>query len=93
MTLGALATTMGVSRQTARKVITSLVERGYATVDISDTDARRRMVSLTGVGRTYTTTIIDEMTKLNEELSEKCDPADLVAAMSVLTFVKDNLGQ
>src|SRR5580704_143266 len=47
VSLGGLGVTMALTRQGARKVVNGLVERDYARVTASTTDARRRVVELT----------------------------------------------
>jgi DNA-binding MarR family transcriptional regulator len=83
---------LGVSRQTARKVVDGLVERSFATIHSDRADARRRIVELTPKGHSYARTVIDALHDLNVELGEKIDHGQLDAALSVLTFVKDNFG-
>jgi DNA-binding MarR family transcriptional regulator len=89
--LGAFAAPLGGSRQATRKVVTGLVERGYATLESDSHDARRRHVVLTEVGRAYADAIVDTVNALNSEVTEKISPDELAAAVSVLTFVKDAL--
>jgi DNA-binding MarR family transcriptional regulator len=89
--LGELAAPLSGSRQAARKVVTGLVERGYATLESDPRDARRRQVTLTSLGRTYADAVLDSVNALNREVTEKVSSEDLAGAVSVLTFVKDAL--
>lgn len=89
--LGELAAPLDGSRQAARKVVTGLVERGYATLESDPRDARRRQVNLTSLGRTYADAVLDSVNALNREVTEKVSSEDLAGAVSVLTFVKDAL--
>jgi DNA-binding MarR family transcriptional regulator len=89
--LGAFAAPLGGSRQATRKVVTGLIERGYATLETEPTDARRRQVVLTPRGRAYADAVADTVNVLNQEVTEKVSPDELAAALSVLTFVKDAL--
>jgi len=91
--LGALAAPMGGSRQATRKVVTGLVEHGYATLESDPRDARRRQVVLTPFGRAYAEAVLDTVNELNREVTEKVSPEELSAAVSVLTFVKDALAK
>lgn len=83
---------LGVSRQSARKVVEGLVERNFATMQSDRDDARRRVVELTNQGRAYAQTVVSAVHTLNDELGEKIDREQLGAALSVLTYVKDNFG-
>ena len=89
--LGELAVPLGGSRQATRKVVTGLVERGYATLESDTRDARRRHVILTAQGRAYADAVLDTVNALNAEVTEKVSAEDLAGAVSVLTFVKDAL--
>jgi DNA-binding MarR family transcriptional regulator len=87
--LGAFAAPMGGSRQATRKVVTGLIDRGYATLESDPRDARRREVILTPMGRAYADAVVHTVNALNRELTQKVSPEELEAAVSVLTFVKD----
>ncbi len=89
--LGELSAPLGGSRQATRKVVTGLVERGYATLESDRRDARRRRVILTERGRAYADAVLDSVNALNREVTEKVSAEDLAGAVSVLTFVKDAL--
>lgn len=90
--LGRLTTALGVSRQSARKVINGLVERDYARVHTDGTDSRRRNVELTAKGHDYARAVIEALFALNREIVAKVDPDQLEAALSVLGYVRDNFG-
>ena len=83
---------LGVSRQSARKVVEGLVERNFATIQSDRADARRRIVELTNKGRAYAQAVVGAVHNLNEELGQKIDHEKLGTALSVLTYVKDNFG-
>ncbi|MGA7836118.1 MAG: hypothetical protein WCA31_13000 [Acidimicrobiales bacterium] len=89
--LGAVAAPLGGSRQATRKVVTGLVERGLANVNVDPNDARRRSVRLTEEGRDYASAIIAVIHELNGELAANVDAHELAAAISVLRFVSDEL--
>ena len=89
--LGELAGPLGGSRQATRKVVTGLIERGYATLEPDARDARRRHVILTGVGHAYADAVLNVVNALNAEVTEKVSADDLAGAVSVLTFVKDTI--
>jgi DNA-binding MarR family transcriptional regulator len=87
--LGSLGQTLGVTRQGARKVVDGLVERDYAMVSASPLDSRRRIVSLTPKGREYLSAVVATLRSLNDEVTAHVDADELVAAYSVLEYVKD----
>ncbi len=87
--LGEFAVPFGGSRQAARKMVTGLIERGYASLKIDATDARRRCVHLTTEGRDYAKAVIETVDEINRELERNVDPGELASALSVLTFVKN----
>jgi DNA-binding MarR family transcriptional regulator len=90
--LGAFTTTLGVSRQSARKVASGLVERGFAHVNVDTNDSRRRNVELTASGREYGRAVIDVIHAIDDELRSKLDPASIDVARDVLSFVRDTFG-
>lgn len=87
--LGVFTRSLGHSRQAARKIVTGLIERGFASLEIDPADARRRRVHLTTSGKEYARAVTKTVTALNGELTKCVDPNDLATAISVLTFVKD----
>jgi DNA-binding MarR family transcriptional regulator len=88
--LGAFTRPHGRSRQAARKIVTGLVERGFAALETDQEDARRRRVRLTTSGEDYAKAVTQTVTALNRELVRKVDPQELATAISVLSFVKDS---
>ncbi len=89
--LGAVSAPLGGSRQAARKVVTTLVERGFAEIDADPQDARRRSVRLTRAGRAYALAVTKTIHELNDELAAKVDAGALATALSVLAFVSNEL--
>jgi DNA-binding MarR family transcriptional regulator len=87
--LGEFAAPFGATRQAARKMVTGLIQRGYASLEVDPRDARRRRVLLTTAGREYAKAVIHTIDALNREVASIVDPADLATARSVLTLVKD----
>jgi len=90
--LGGMGVTLGLTRQGARKVVSGLVERGYARVIPSTADSRRRIVELTPRGREYLRAVVATLRALNDE-SAGVDAEQLVAAYAVLEFVRDRIGE
>jgi DNA-binding MarR family transcriptional regulator len=89
--LGSLGVTLGLTRQGARKVVSGLVERGYARVIPSTQDSRRRIVELTPKGRDYLGAVVFTLRALNDEVVAHVEADQLAAAYSVLEFVKDTI--
>ena len=89
--LGSLGVTLGLTRQGARKVVSGLVERGYARVTPSALDSRRRTVELTTRGRDYLRAVVVTLRALNDEVVAGVEVDQLDAAYSVLEFVKDTI--
>ncbi len=90
--LGEFATPFGASRQAARKMVTGLIQRGYASLETDPEDARRRRVQLTTAGRDYAKAVMQTIDALNRELARIVDPTDLATAKAVLTLVKNAFG-
>ena len=91
--LGGMGVTLGLTRQGARKVVSGLVERGYARVIPSTADSRRRIVELTPRGREYLRAVVATLRALNDEVTAGVDAEQLVAAYAVLEFVRDRIGE
>jgi DNA-binding MarR family transcriptional regulator len=87
--LGVFTRPLGHSRQAARKIVTGLIERGFASLENDPADARRRRVHLTTSGKEYARAVTESVTALNRELTKNVNPNELATAISVLTFVKD----
>lgn len=85
--VGRLGGELGVTRQAARKLAEGLEQRGYARTERDTGDARVLNVVLTTAGFAYAQAIIDVIQELNREFCQRVDPAELVAADSVLRTV------
>ena len=79
-----LGTALGISRQAARKLVTGLERRGYATTARDEHDARQLNVSLTASGEAFACAITDTIDALNRRLGDLVAPAQLLAADTVL---------
>lgn len=90
--LGSMSARLGVTRQGARKVVSGLVERGYARVVPSTQDSRRRIVELTPRGREYLQAVVTTLRDLHDEIVAHVDADQLAAAYAVLEFVRDGIG-
>jgi DNA-binding MarR family transcriptional regulator len=87
--LGDFTRPLGRSRQAARKIVTGLVERGFASLETDPADARRRQVRLTTSGEEYAKAVTATVKTLNREIARMVDSHDLATAIVVLTIVKD----
>jgi DNA-binding MarR family transcriptional regulator len=88
--VGELGELIGVTRQAARKIVTNLEARGYATVAPDLNDARKREVVLTEAGRGYGIAIVTVIASLNRSLARRVAPEQLHAADAVLRAVIDD---
>lgn len=88
--IGRTAAALSVTRQTARKLVAGLERRGYAYTAAHEHDARQVNVHLTGRGHAYADAITATIDTLNRTLSERVDPAQLVAADAVLRATLPN---
>ena len=89
--LGNLTLALGLTRQGARKLVSGIVQRGYARVSPSTIDSRRRMVELTPMGLEYLGAVVQTLRALNDEVVAHVDKDQLAAAYSVLEYVKDQI--
>ncbi|MFZ1063766.1 MAG: hypothetical protein WAN30_09895 [Acidimicrobiales bacterium] len=68
MTIGTLGIELSMTRQGARKVVDTLIERGYAHLERDESDARKSRVTLTRRGHDYARTIVHVIATMNAEL-------------------------
>jgi DNA-binding MarR family transcriptional regulator len=87
VSIGQLGTALGVTRQAARKVADGLEQRGFASTERDEHDARQLNVVLTPAGRDYAIAVITVIAELNHEVAKRTDPAQLAAADAVLRAV------
>jgi DNA-binding MarR family transcriptional regulator len=89
--LGAFADLTDTSRQAARKVVTGLIDRGYATLITDPDDARRRLVNLTNEGDAYAEAVIQCLATLNRKVEARVARDDLLVVIEVLSIVRDSI--
>jgi DNA-binding MarR family transcriptional regulator len=89
LSIGGLGDALGVTRQAGRKVVSGLEQRGFATTVRDQFDARQTNVVLTVAGEAYAQAVITVIDRLNRELADRVDPADLLGARRVLAAVLD----
>jgi DNA-binding MarR family transcriptional regulator len=84
VSVGQLGADLGVTRQAARKMVRGLEDRGYASTQPDDDDARKLNVILTASGHAYARAITEVIARLNRALAAKVTPEQLAAADAVL---------
>jgi DNA-binding MarR family transcriptional regulator len=82
--VGRLGAVLGVTRQAARKVADGLGQRAYARTERDARDSRKLNIVLTARGEQYARAVVEVIMALNTELSDRVDPAQLIAADAVL---------
>ena len=87
MSIGRLGEATRVTRQAARKIVDGLERRGFATTARDESDSRQINVLLTDQGATYANAVRTVIKRLNRELCERVEPADLAGADTVLRAV------
>ena len=82
--VGELAQALGVSKQTASALIDTLVERGYCTREIDESDRRRTKIELTVRGRAAGRAIRASVRRVDAMLSDHVSADDLARTRSTL---------
>ena len=85
--VGRLGAGLGVTRQAARKIADGLEQRDYACTERDARDSRVLNVVLTTAGTAYAQAMIEVIQALNREFCQRVDPAQLIAADTVLRAV------
>ena len=83
-TLGALGHDLAMTRQGARKIVDTLLERGYARLEPDPSDARKSRVILTRRGANYARAITNVIAEMNAELRNSVGERALENATRVL---------
>ena len=86
--LGTLGGELAMTRQGARKIIDTLVERGYARIAPDPADARKSNVVLTKRGGNYARAIQNVIAAMNAELHDDVSERDLESAARVLRVLR-----
>jgi DNA-binding MarR family transcriptional regulator len=87
LSVGDLATGLGVTRQAARKVCRGLEERGYVVAAPDPDDARRLNATLTRDGATYAGRITTAIRRLNRRVVARTAPDDLAVVDAMLRSI------
>ncbi|WP_375488490.1 MarR family winged helix-turn-helix transcriptional regulator [uncultured Jatrophihabitans sp.] len=87
----ALSRSLGVTRQAATKTIAILEGLGYVVRDSDDSDARRKNVQLTDLGRRAITVGSDAFDRIRERWVDTVGPRQSAAAEKALTALRAEL--
>jgi DNA-binding MarR family transcriptional regulator len=87
ISIGRFGSALGVTRQAARKAADGLEKRGFASMKRDPSDSRQINVALTDEGERYARAVTQVIERLNRDLSDRVDPADLASADRVLRAV------
>ena len=90
LSIGRLGEALGVTRQAARKVADGLERRGLAVTQRDEQDSRQVNIVLTLGGEAYARAVVAVIDRLDEELRQRVDPDQLMAADAVLRAVLDD---
>jgi len=90
LSIGRLGEALGVTRQAARKVADGLERRGLAVTARDKRDSRQVNIVFTAGGEAYARAVVAVIDRLNEELCQRVDPDQLMAAEAVLRAVLDD---
>jgi DNA-binding MarR family transcriptional regulator len=82
--LGRVGTSLGVSRQAARKAVHRLEREGFVRTTRDSEDARVILVAITHLGARYAAALAEVIASLNRELAERVSRAQLESADAVL---------
>ena len=88
--VGRLGTRLGMTRQAARKVVVSFEARGYATTRPHDPEVGMLAAVLTPQGDAYGRAVDAAIDAVNQEVSRRVDPAQLLVADKVLRALLDD---
>jgi DNA-binding MarR family transcriptional regulator len=91
-TLGALGDDLAMTRQGARKIVDTLLERRYAILEPDPSDARKSQVVLTKRGASYARAIANVIAAMNAELRESVGERALDSATQVLRQIRHDFG-
>jgi DNA-binding MarR family transcriptional regulator len=90
--VGQLGTTLGMTRQAARKVVDSFEARGYATTRPHHPDVGMLAAVLTPQGEAYGLAVDAAIDAVNQELYQRVDPTQLVMTDRVLrSLLRDDV--
>lgn len=90
LSIGRLGEAFGVTCQAARKVADGLERRGLAVTARDEADSRQVNIVLIPGGEAYARAVVAVVDRLNEDLCQRVDLDQLMAADAVLRAVLDD---
>jgi DNA-binding MarR family transcriptional regulator len=84
VTISRIGSSLGVSRQAARKLVDGLEQRGYASEARDERDARSVKATLMPTGEAYARAVVDAVHVLNHGLAERVGSEELASADTAL---------
>ncbi len=85
--IGKLGSSLGVTRQAARKIVTALEQRRYLRTERGAVDSRQLNATLTPLGEDYARALVTVIDELNREISLRVTHRQMLAADAVLRAV------
>ncbi len=79
-----LVSTLGVSRQGVRKVVSGLESRGLVEVGTDNVDARRAVISLSEEGRRYALVLQREARRMHRDIAASLSSDEMAITLRVL---------
>ena len=89
--LNQLAEKCGITRQSTKQLIDKLVEKGYVTLEKSDTDKRNMLIVITERGRNWGANNFDKNMKFVSELYSDISERDIKTFAKVQQKLLDKL--
>ena len=89
--LNQLAEKCGITRQSTKQLIDKLVEKGYVTLEKSDTDKRNMLIVITEKGRNWGANKFDKNMKFVSELYSDISERDIKTFAKVQQKLLDKL--
>ena len=81
--LNQLAEKCGITRQSTKQLVDKLVEKGYVTLEKSDTDKRNMIIVITDKGRRWGTDNMDKNMRFVSELYADISERDITTFAKV----------
>jgi DNA-binding MarR family transcriptional regulator len=85
--IGKLGSSLGVTRQAARKIVTGLEQRRYVRTERGPVDSRQLNATLTSLGEDYARALVAVMDELNHAISLRVTHQQMLGADAVLRAV------
>jgi DNA-binding MarR family transcriptional regulator len=82
--IGKLGSSLGVTRQAARKIVTGLEQRRYVRTERGSVDSRQLNATLIPLGEDYARALVTVMDELNRQVSIRVTHQQMLGADAVL---------